>query len=129
MDRQLIVLGPRDALDSFEQVASEASFDVSRSQLHPLAAGPVNAAEFLQLAFSKEGAAMFIALAAVIRAYLSSKSSRRITITKMESDRIGALDARGFSKEELAEILPKCRELIVYEDKPKKAKMIKASAP
>jgi hypothetical protein len=122
MDRQLIVLGPRDALDSFEEAASEASFDVSRSQLHSGVAGPVNAAEFLQLVFSKEGAGMFIALASVIRAYLSYKSSRRITVTKMEGDRIVALDARGFSEEELAKLLPNCRELIVYEDKAKKIK-------
>ena len=56
---------------------------------------------------------MFIALAALIRAYLSNKSSRRITITKIDSDRIVALDARGFNKEELAKLLPNCRELIV----------------
>jgi len=67
--------------------------------------------------FSKEGVAIFIALASVIKSFLAVKSSRRITITKLEHDKIGALDARGYTENELAELLPKCRELIAYDEK------------
>jgi len=75
----------------------------------------------LQLIFSKEGAAVFRALAITIRGYLAYKSSRRITITKMERGRIQALDARGVGEKELFTILSDCRELMAYDDKQQKA--------
>lgn len=122
MDREFLVFGPDTARAEFEGIAIDIGFSVRSNSMVALSAGPVNAVECLQLAFSKEGAAIFIALASVIRAYLSAKSSRRITITKLDHNKIGAIDARGYSKEELAELLPRCRELIVYDNKPKKPK-------
>ena len=120
MERRFLLFGPNDALVAFEEAARGAGFDAQRRQIHTLSTEPTNAAECLQLVFSKEGAAIFIALASLIKAFLAAKSSRRITITKLEHDKMGALDARGYSEKELAELLPKCRDLIVYTEKPKK---------
>src|SRR5713101_6068638 len=99
MNRRFLVLGPQNALTAFEKAASEAGFDVTRRPIHEFSAEPKNIADCLQVIFSKEGAAIFIALASVIKAFLARKSSRRITITKLEHDRISALDARGYTKE------------------------------
>jgi hypothetical protein len=123
MHDEFLVFGPQEALGSFEREALAAGFQVSRSQRHDFSVGPQNLSECLHLVFSKEGAAIIIALASAIKAFLAAKSSRRVTITKLERDKIGSIDARGFSKEELIEMLPKCRELIVYEPKSKKPKI------
>lgn len=122
MNDQFVVFGPQDALGAFEEESLAAGFQVSRSQQTNFSLGPQNLVECLHLAFSKEGAAVFIALATIINGVLAAKSSRRITITKWEHDKIGSFDARGYSKEELIEMLPKCRELIIFESKPKKPK-------
>ena len=119
-DRRVLVLGPKHALDAFEKTAHDAGLDAKRRPIHEFSAEPKNIAECLQLIFSKEGAAIFIALASVIKSFLAAKSSRRMTITKLEHDKIEALDARGYSEKELAELLPKCRELIVYDEKAEK---------
>jgi hypothetical protein len=119
MERIFILFGPQHALDDFESVAAESGFTGERRALATNSAEFTNATPFLQLAFSKEGAAIFIALATVIRGYLSMKASRRITITRMKNGKIDALDARGYSKEELTELLPQCREIIIYDDKKK----------
>ncbi len=110
-------MGPKHALSAFEEAARDAGFEANRRPIHEFSAEPKNISECLQLIFSKEGAAIFIALASLIKSFLAAKSSRRITITKLEHDKIGALDARGYSEKELAELLPKCRELIVYDEK------------
>ena len=110
-------MGPKHALSAFEEAARDAGVEANRRPIHELSAEPTNIAECLQLIFSKEGAAMFIALASLIKSFLAAKSSRRITITKLEHDKIGALDARGYTEKELAGLLPKCRELIVYDEK------------
>lgn len=119
MDRTFLVMGPSAARSDFENLVKDAGFSVSQMRLTPLSAEVMNAAECLQIVFSKEGAAVFIALAAVIRAYFSYKASRRVTITLFKDGRIKAIDARGFSDEQLAKILPECREILVY-DEPEK---------
>lgn len=115
MERHFTVFGPKQARDEFEKIASDAGIKVQRREIYQFSAGPQNISEILQLVFSKEGAAMFVALAAVIKAFLASKSSRRITITKIQDDKVVALDARGYTQEELANLLPSCRELIAYD--------------
>ncbi len=121
MERHFLVFGSKHELDAFEQVASGAGLTVKQQEIHQFSVGVKNVTEILQLVFSKEGVAMFLALASVIKAYLALKSSRRITITKLQDDKIVALDARGYTKEELTELLPSCRELIVFDEGSKEA--------
>lgn len=116
MERHFTVFGPKHARDEVEKIASDAGIKVQRREIYQFSAGPLNVSEILQLVFSKEGAAMFVSLAAVIKAFLAAKSSRRITITKMEKDKVVALDARGYTQEELAKLLPSSRELIAYDE-------------
>jgi hypothetical protein len=120
MKRHFLVLGPKHALAAFEAAAHNAGSTADRRPLHQFSAEPTNAAECLQLVFSKEGAAVCIALASLIKAFLAAKSARRITITKLDHDKIGALDAQAYSEKQPAAVLPKCRELIVYDQKPTK---------
>ena len=47
----------------------------------------------------------------VSKAFLGAKFSRRITITKLENDKMGALDARGYSEKELAELAAEMQRL------------------
>ncbi len=117
MERHFLVFGPKHELDAFEHEASGVGWTVKHQEIHQFSAGVKNVAEVLQLAFSKEGAAMFLGFASLIKAFLALKSSRRITITKIEEDKVVSLDARGYTKEELATLLPSCRELILYDEK------------
>jgi len=116
MQRHFLVFGPKDELDAFEKIASDAGITVKRQEIHKFSAGAQNVSEVLQLIFSKEAATIFVAIAAAIKAALKLKSSRRIRITKIENDRVVALDASGYTKEQLAELLPTCRELIVFNE-------------
>jgi hypothetical protein len=119
MERHFLVFGPKHELDAFEQVASGTGITVKRQDIYQLSAGVKNVTEVLQIVFSKEGVALFLGLASIIKAYLAAKSSRRITITKIQDDKVVALDACGYTKEQLATLLPTCRELIVYDEKSK----------
>ncbi|HYR21479.1 MAG TPA: hypothetical protein VEP30_00965 [Chthoniobacterales bacterium] len=121
MEKRFLVFGPKLELDAFEQAASDAGVTVKRQEIHQLSADVTGVAEVLKLVFSKEGAAIFVALAAIIEACLASKSSRRIRFTKIEGDNVVSFDARGFTKDELAELLTTCRELIVYDEKSKES--------
>ena len=125
MERSVLIFGPKHALKSFEREARDAGFQVERQPIHQLS-GPVNITEILQLV--KDGAEIFAALAGVITLFLRRNPSRRITIAKIDRDKIVALDARGYSKKQLAELLPKCRELIVFEGNPDKKKKRKKSS-
>jgi hypothetical protein len=114
--RAFLVMGPSEARSDFERFAKEGGFTVSRSSITPLSAEVTNAAEVLNLVFSKEGAAIFIALAAVIRGYLKYKASCRVTVTLFKDGGIKSVDARGYSEPELVKILPEVREILVYTD-------------
>jgi hypothetical protein len=116
MDRHFLVFGPKDELDAFENIASDAGITVKRQEIHQFSTGPQNATEVLQLIFSKEGATIFVAIAAAIKAALALRSSRRVTITKIEHGRVIALDARGYTSADLSDLLPTCRELIVHDE-------------
>jgi hypothetical protein len=68
MQRHFLVFGPKDELDAFEKIALDAGLTVKRQEIHQLSTGPQNVAEVLQLIFSKEGAAIFVAIATAIKA-------------------------------------------------------------
>jgi hypothetical protein len=118
MEPHWIVFGSADALTTFAADASQAGIEVERLDVQTFSAEQT-AMECLRLALS--GTAAF-ALASVIKAYLAAKPSRRVTITKIESDSVITVDARQLSKRELLELLPKCRDLVLEgEDKARSA--------
>lgn len=117
------VLGPDQALDAFEQEALTAGFTTMRRPMIDAQPGEVvAAADCLELVFSKEGAAIFIALAAVIRAYLAAHAARRIKLTRKQDGRIVALDARGYSTDDLQRILPTCEQALAFDERPTRKK-------
>ncbi len=110
-----VIFGPADIREEFAREATVAGFTAQNRPIHQLSVGPQNAAEILQVVFSKEGLAFFTALAGVVIAFLKKGPSRRITITKIEHDRALAIDASGLTKKQLANLLSESREMIVYD--------------
>jgi hypothetical protein len=127
MERHFIVFGSADALTAFASVAAKAGFEVDRRDIQTFSIEHV-AMECLRLVFSKEGAAIVASLVVAIRAYLAAKSSRRITITKLEPDRVVTFEARGLDDEELEILLRECREILV-EDGSSKEREAQPTAP
>jgi hypothetical protein len=115
MDRYFRVVGPKDELDAFEKLASEAGLTVQRQQIYRASTRPQQIAEALQIVSSQQGRPIVAAIAATIEAALAQKSSRRVTITTIEEDVFGQFDVRGYTTEALVSLLPNCRELLVYD--------------
>jgi hypothetical protein len=111
---QFLIFGSSEALTQFSSAATDGGFQVERRDITALSADQV-ALECLRIVFSPSGAVVFGALAAVIRAYLQFKASRRVTVTKFEGDKLVSIDARGLSEDQLKELLPHARELHVYD--------------
>ena len=127
-ERHFIVLGPADALTAFASSATEAGFEVDRREIQAFSVEHVMM-ECLRLAFSKEGAAIFAALATTIQVYLKTKPSRRVRITKLEPARVITVDARNLSEAELVKLLPECREISIEEGSPKKPRLTETKRP
>ena len=110
-------MGPKFARDDFQKMAIESGVDIQSCTVSPQPGQVMNAAEFLQIMFSKESAAMFVALCTVVTTWLAVRPKRKITVTLFTNGRVKSLDVRAFSKEELLEVLPKIQDLLLY-DKP-----------
>jgi hypothetical protein len=127
-ERHFIVLGSADALTAFTSFATEAGFEVDRREIQAFSVEHVMM-ECLRLAFSKEGAAIFAALASTIQVYLKTKPSRRVRITKLEPDQVITVDARNLSEAELVKLLPECREISIDEGFSKKPRLTGTKKP
>lgn len=123
MERQFTVFGPKEALSDFAELAESLQMTTQRAELVALSAGPTNAIETLFVALKEHGSAAVAAftLAQVIVAFLRGRAERRVTITKNEKDSIISIDAKGYSTEQIEQILENCRDIIVFAP-PKKPK-------
>lgn len=123
MERQFIVFGPDEALSDFAEVAEAAQMTANRKELVPLRGTITAAIEPLIVALKEGGplVASTLAMAKVIVTFLKGRAERQVTITKNEKDRIISLDAKGYSPEQLTEILKECRDVIVFAPPKQKA--------
>lgn len=123
MERQFTVFGPDEALSDFAELAETSHMTAQRTELMALSAGPTNAIETLWVALKDHGSSMAaaIAMAQVIVAFLRGRADRRVTITKNEKEGMVSIDAKGYSPDQIAELLQNCRDVIVYAP-PKKDK-------
>lgn len=121
MDTSIRVMGPKFARDDFEKMAVEAGVDIRACTPRLQPGQIVNHVDWLQVVFSKESAAMFVALCGVITTWLAVRPKRQITVTTYRDGRIKSLDVRALTKDELLEILPKVKDLLLYDKKDDKS--------
>ena len=118
-----MVFGPKEALSDFAELAESLEMTTRRADLFAFSAGPTNKLEALFVALKEHSSVAVAALmmARVIVTFLRGLAERRVTITKNEKDRIISVDAKGYSPEQLVQILENCRDIIVFVP-PKKPK-------
>ena len=123
MQRQFTVFGPQEALSDFAELAESSQMRVQRTELVPLSGTIINSIETLMVALKDHGppAVAALALAQVIVSFLRGRADRRVTLTKNEKEGIVSIDAKGYSPEQLKEMVENCREIIVFSP-PKKQK-------
>lgn len=110
MEKHFVVFGSAEALTTFAAVASDGGIKVERLDVQTFSAEHT-AMECLRLV-----AVGTAAVAAAMKAYLTAKASRRITITKFDGNDFISVDARGLSNDEITELLGNCRELVLQDD-------------
>ena len=77
--------------------------------------------EIIQIVKDASGTIPWLAVATVFHAWLKHRSSRKINITT-KNNKVAMIEANGFSVEEIAKILPHCKNLIAMETKKPKNK-------
>jgi len=111
------VIGPKACREEFQKLGAEAGIEMKLMR-PPMQLGRVyNHIDFLRIVFSKEAVVMFSALCSVITTWLAKRPVRKVSLTLLIDGRIKVIDASGYSKDELKEILPHVQDILLY-DKP-----------
>ena len=107
--------GNKNAINDFMLLVTEANIQIEKTSKDIKSGQIKNSSDILRILFSKESSAMFVALCGVISLFLSTKSSRRVTLTLYKDGKIKSIDAKAYPEKDLAKMLPQCQQLLVYD--------------